>query len=193
MNALVLRTRLGRRWIFAILVVGIAICGSAQKVKVGYDKSADFSKYHTYTWAKPQVLAARPLLYEYVVNSIDAQLEAKGLRKAERDGDLTLIPAGGIEYGSNLPGGAPILPIYAGPPPDINATMWTGANASSASSGPMVAEGSLTLEFVDRIQNKVIWNGTVAQKFDPTQKEKSFEKARKAIVKLLDRFPSKHR
>jgi Domain of unknown function (DUF4136) len=193
MNTFVLRTRPGPRWIFQILVVGVAICGSAQKVKVGYDKSADFSKYQTYTWAKPQMLATRPLLYDYVVNSIDSQLEAKGFRKAERDGDLTLIPAGGIEYGSNLPAGTPILPVYGGPPPDINATMWTGGNASSVSSGPMVAEGSLTLEFVDRIQNKVIWNGTVTQKLDPTQKEKSFEQARKAVVKLLDRFPSKHR
>jgi len=193
MTACVLRTRLGPRWIFTILVIGVASCGSAQKVKVGYDKSTDFSKYHTYTWAKPQMPATRPLLYEYVVNSIDAQLQAKGFSKAERDGDLTLVPAGGIEYGSNLPVGTPILPVYGGPPPDINATMWTGANLSSVSSGPMVAEGSLTLEFVDRIQNKVIWNGTVTQKFDPTQKEKSFEQARKATVKLLDRFPSKHR
>ena len=193
MRAIILRTRLGPHWIFLILIIGVASCGRAQKVKVGYDKSADFSKYHTYTWAKPQMLATQPLLYDYVVNSIDGQLEAKGFRKAESDGDLTLIPAGGIEYGSNLPAGTPILPIYGGPPPGINATMWTGANASFVSSGPMVAQGSLTLEFVDRIQNKVIWNGTVTQKFDPTQKEKSFEQARKAIVKLLDRFPSKHR
>jgi Domain of unknown function (DUF4136) len=176
----------------AILVAGFTTLSLAQKVKVGYDNGADFSTYHTYTWAKPQMPATRPILYDYVVNTIDGQLEAKGLKKVEHDGDLTLVPAGGIEYGSNLPAGTPILPIYGGPPPDMNATMWTGAYPS-AGSGPIVAQGSLTLEFVDRSQNKVIWNGTVTQKLDPTKKQKSVELVGKAIVKLLNGFPPKHR
>src|SRR5216683_4179678 len=118
MNAAVPQLKDVRPWLFAILVAGLTIPSLAQKVKVGYDKSTDFSIYHTYTWAKPQMPATRPILYDYVVNTIDGQLEAKGLKKVEHDGDLTLIPAGGIEYGSNLPAGTPILPIYGGPPPD---------------------------------------------------------------------------
>jgi hypothetical protein len=181
-----------RPWLLAILVGGFTIPVVAQKVKIGYDKSADFSKYHTYTWAKPQMPATRPILYDYVVNTIDGQLEAKGVKKVEHDGDLTLIPAGGIEYGSNLPAGTPVLPMYSGPPPDMNATMWTGAYPS-AGSGPIVAQGSLTLEFVDRSQNKAIWNGTVTEKLDPTKKQKSLELVGKAIVKLLNGFPPKRR
>jgi len=182
----------GKSWFLALqIAIAIALIPSAhaQKVKVGYDKSTDFSKYKTYTWAKPQTPITRPLLFETVVGSIDEELEAKGFARTEKDGDLTLIAAGGIEYGSNLPSGTPMLPVYGGPPPDINATMWTGGNTSSAVSGPIVAKGTLVLEFVDRGQNKVIWNGVVARTFDPEQKDKGLILAQKAIVKLLQGFP----
>jgi hypothetical protein len=179
--------------LLVILAIGYALPGAAQKVKTGHDKSTDFSKYRTYTWAKPHLPAERPLLYDYVVKTIDDQLNAKGLQRIDTNGDLTLIPAGGMEYGSNLPSGTPVLSVYGGPPPAVNSTMWTGANPSLGSGGPMVAEGSLTLEMVDRSSNKVVWNGTVTEKFDPTQKEKSLTLAGKAVVKLLKGFPPKNR
>jgi len=179
---------------FVALLIAMAFMPSifAQKVKVGFDKSTDFSKYKSYTWASPQTPVTRPLLFETVVGTIDQELQAKGLQRTEKDGDLTLIAAGGIDYGSNLPAGTPILPVYGGPPPDINATMWTGGNTSSIAAGPIVAKGTLVLEFVDRSQNKVIWNGVVARTFDPEQKNKSLDLAQKAIVKLLKGFPPQH-
>jgi Domain of unknown function (DUF4136) len=55
----------------------------------------------------------------------------------------------------------------------------------------MVAQGTLVLEFVDRQENQVIWNGKVMQKLDPDQKEKSLDLAQKSMVKLLKEFPPK--
>jgi hypothetical protein len=181
-----------RCWLLIWLIAAVfATCGFAQKVKAGYDKSADFTKYKSYTWAKPQMPPTRPMLYETVVATIDDQLKAKGFERTEKDGDLTLIAAGGIEYGSNLPAGTPILPIYGGSPPSMNATMWTGAEGPAAVAGPVVAQGALVLEFVDRIENRVIWSGTVAQKLDPDRRKKSLDLVNKAIVKLLSGFPPK--
>jgi Domain of unknown function (DUF4136) len=181
----------GQCWLPAFVVVVLATSGFAQKVKVGYDKSSDFSKYKSYTWAQPEIHVTHPLLYETVVYTIDRELKAKGFAKVETNGDLTLIAGGGIEYGSNLAAGTPILSTYGGAPPGMNATMWTGGNASAVSAGPLVAEGTLVLEFVDRGENKVIWSGNVRRKFDPAQKDKSLDLAGKATVKLLDRFPPK--
>jgi len=182
-----------RCWFLAwLMVITVTPCAFTQKVKVGYDKSTDFSKYKTYTWAKPETPIARPVLFETVVGTIDQELQSRGLERTDKDGDLTLIAAGGMEYGSNLPAGTPILPVYGGPPPAMNATMWTGANPSSAASGPIVAKGTLVLEFVDRSQNKVIWNGVVTRTFDPEQKNKGLVLAQKAIVKLLKGFPPQH-
>jgi hypothetical protein len=181
-----------RCWIFVcIFVVGSTTSGFAQKVKVGYDKSADFTKFNTYTWAKPETTPTRPLLYEDVVGTIDYDLKAKGLERSEKNGDLTLVGAGGINFGSSLAAGTPILPIYSGPPPSMDATMWSGANGSAGTPGPAEAQGTLLLQFVDRSANKVIWSGTVTQTLDEQQKKKSLDAVEKAISKLLKEFPPK--
>ena len=71
--------------------------------------------------------------------------------------------------------------------------MSTGANASSTSSEPIVEQGSLAVDFVDRSLNKVVWNGSVTQHLDSKHKEKSLDLVDKVIVKLLKRFPPKRR
>jgi len=182
----------GQCWLWLLLIVaGLTASGFAQKVKVGYDKSADFSKYKTYTWAKPQTPPTRPLLYETVVGTIDDQLKAKGFERTDKNGDLTLIAAGGIGFGYNMAVETPILSTFDGPPPTMNATMWTGSDGSSALLAPAVAQGTLVLEFVDHGENKAIWNGTVTENLDPEQKQKALNLVEKAIVKLLKGFPPK--
>lgn len=164
---------------------------SAQKVKVGYDKSADFSKYHSYTWTNPETSPQRPLLYASMVGLIDQELKKKGLTRVESDGDLILIPAGGMEYGLNTGAGTPITLGYGGPPPSINATMWTGSAGPANLMAIAVPEGSLILSFVDRSVNKVVWNGTVTQKLDLHNHGKSVDLIQKSITKLLTGFPPK--
>lgn len=179
-----------RRWLLTLLiVVGFTTIGFTQKVRVGYDKSIDFSKYKTYTWSKLEAQPERPLLYESVIGTVDYELKTKGLERIAQNGDLTLVAAGGIDFGSSTLAGTPILPVYGGPPPSMDATMWTGADGSAAMMGAIVAQGSLVLQFIDRGGNKVIWSGTVLQKLDNDQKKKSLDLVDKAIIKLLKEFP----
>src|SRR5579862_5635199 len=84
-----------------LLLPGILTSAVAQKVKVGYDKSVDFSKYKTYTWAKPSMPITRPLLYEMVVGAIDNQLAKRGLQRTDQNGDLILMGSGGIDVALN--------------------------------------------------------------------------------------------
>jgi hypothetical protein len=163
---------------------------AAQKVKVGYDKSTDFSRFLTYAWAEPAMPPVRPDLYASIVSLIDQQLHLKGLTKTSSNGDLTLIPAGGVDFG--IAGGAstPILPTYGGPPPAFNATMWTGASGPSTA-GTYVPEGTLALTFVDRATNTVVWAGSVKEKLDIERKNKSLELVDKAVIKLLKQFPQR--
>lgn len=160
---------------------------SAQKVRVGYDKSVDFAGFKTYTWVEPSTSPQRPLLYSTVVSSVDYELQTKGLHRVSRDGDLTLLPEGGVDFGlmassgSNLP---------SGPPPAINSTMWTGpwgpANGTEYSS-----EGTLTITLVERASNRQVWVGSVTQNLDPENKEQSLQLAQKAVAKLFRQFPPK--
>lgn len=172
-------------------MAALATVGSAQKVKIGYDKATDFSKYKTFTLAPPVATPARPLLYAAVTGAISHELELKGLRSVEKDGDLLLVPAGGLDFGMNNAAGTPILPTFSGTPVAFDATMWTGAYGSSRGLSPHFSEGTLDLAIVDRQANKVVWTGVVTEKFDPANKGKSVDLVNKGIAKLLKGFPPK--
>ena len=163
-----------------------------QKVNVGYDKSIDFSRYKTYTRPEPTNPPARPYLYMTIAGAIDDELKSKNLGKTEAGGDLLLLCAGGIDFGLNTPAGAPLTSSLSGPPPAIDASMWTGAGGLKPSlMAPYVAEGTLMLTFVDSNTRKIVWSGTVTQKLDNEKKEKALKKADNAVVKLLSEFPPK--
>ena len=181
-----------QRKIWACFILAMLSASAfAQKVKVGYDKSVDFSKYKTYAWAAPSRPSTRPLLKEIVIGSVDNQLKSRGFARTESSGDLILIGDGGVEYGINAPAGTPILPTYSGAPLSLDASMWTGATGPSILTAQYVPEGMLVLQFVDRNTNKVIWAGTVKQKLDVEKKQKSLDLVEKAIGKLLKEFPPK--
>ncbi len=191
-NFMKTNVKIGRRWLLiSAVIASFAVSGFAQKIKIGYNKGADFSKYKTYSWAVPGKPAARPLLYQLVVMTIDNDLASKGLQKVESNGDLTLIADGGMEYGSSMPAGTPILSNYGGVPPSINASMWVGGQVAGSAGATLVQEGTLIVEFIDRSQNEALWIGTVKQKVDSQNKEKSISLVQKGIGKLLKDFPPK--
>jgi len=180
----------GNRWCACLFVVAFASLAFAQKVKVGYDKSVDFSKYKTYSWAAPAMPPTRPLLYEAVIAAIDGELRSKGLQPNEKDGDLVLTAAGGLDFQIAVSGGAPVPSTFSGMPPPMNGPMWAGGQGAGQLMGA-VPDGTLMLQFVDRSTNQLVWSGTVTQKLDIERKQKSLELAAKAAVKLLKQFPPK--
>jgi hypothetical protein len=72
----------------------------------------------------------------------------------------------------------------------MDPVMWQGEFGAPVLNAPLVAQGSLTLQFIDG--GKMVWKGTVMQKLDPEQKDQALVLAQKAIDKLLKGFPPKH-
>jgi Domain of unknown function (DUF4136) len=178
-----------KRFIFASLAISSSLC-LAQKVKIGYDKSVNFSNYKTYKWEEPAIPVTRPRLFATIIGWVEGELYSKGLSRVDENADLILIPAGGIGFATVFSGGRPLSPTFSGPSPAINATVWTGAEGAGQLM-PAVPEGTLVLEFVDRSTNIVVWAGTVTEKLDIENKTKSLELAGKAVAKLLKQFPPK--
>jgi len=181
-------TRSQRTVCVGLFLTTMATASLAQKVKVGYDKSVDFSKYKTYTWAPPGMPPTRPFLYEAVVGTVDSELTSKGLKRTEKDGDLTLFGAGGIDFAISFSAGSPVVSSYSGTPPMMNSSVWTGGEGAGDLMAP-VPDGTLRLEFVDRGRNQIVWSGSVKQSLDIQKKEKSLKLASNAVVKLLNKFP----
>jgi len=181
-----------RSSVWICLVLASTTAAFAQKTTVGYDKSVNFSHYKTYSWAEPTTPISRPLLYVTVVDAIDSELKDKGLQRLDHGGDLILVATGGIEFGINAAAGTPIVNTYAGQPPSIDATMWTGAAFGTANlTATYVPQGTLRVQLVDRGANKIVWTGTVKDKYDLENKRKSLDRVGKGITKLLKQFPPK--
>ena len=177
--------------VLLVFVMLSSACGFAQKIKVGYDKSADFSKYRSYTWNAPAITQNRPLLYANVIGTIRSELETKELVSMDKDGDLTLITRGGIDYGFGSSSGVTDDSCANCQKPLVDPMEWTGKSAPPGGGGTGLPKGTLELQFIDRATNKVVWDGTVVQKLDPNKKQQSLEKVNTAIHKLMMEFPPK--
>jgi Domain of unknown function (DUF4136) len=177
-----------QRFCMSWLVVLLCCVSAAQKVKTGYDRTANFSVYKTYSWMPLSIPPAHPQIFDAIAGAIDQELKHKGFSHVDAGGDLILEYAGGIESAFGVASGAPILPTYSNSPPAINSNTWKGS-LGMPSAVAYVSTGTLELEFVDPKINKVVWRGTLKEKIDFERKKKTFQKIDKAIAKLLKEFP----
>jgi hypothetical protein len=177
--------------VLLVFVMLSSACGFAQKVKVGYDKNADFSKYKSYTWHAPAITQTRPLLTANVIGMIQSELQVKELVSMDQGGDLTLITHGGIDYGFGNTSGVTDDSCSNCQKPLVDPLAWVGTQGPPGAGGTGLPKGTLEMHFIDRATNKVVWSGTVVQKLDPNKKQQSLEKVNAAIHKLLMEFPPK--
>ena len=179
---------------FCILSAAFAMlltAGYSQKIKVGYDKTADFSKYKSYTLVEPKTPSTRPLLYESVVGTVRQGLESKGLANKVTGGDLTIVPSGGFDYGLSTDSTPTADSCNNCKAPIADPQAWVGTTAPAGVGGAPRPRGTLELDFVDSATNKVVWSGAVSQKLNPDKKSQALEKIGNAIQKLLDEYPPK--
>jgi Domain of unknown function (DUF4136) len=165
----------------------VLLCG--QKVKVDYDKSIEFTKYKTFAWGELGP-ARLPMLRINIIGAIDEQLKAKGLVEVQKDPDIIVTYAGDMTGESNQGVSAPAYPGFAGPPPAIDSTMWTGSGG--AGSGGMIVtypKGTLIVELMDPHASKITWRAVGKVKLDIEKKSKSLERINDTISKMFVQYP----
>lgn len=172
------------------LVVVVVLLGTslmlAQKVKVGYDKSADFGQYKTYAWIPRDTPATMPLLSTSIQLDVDHQLTAKGLTKVESNPDLLVTYQSGVDTQSAAPAHDTGYTSSGGIPPP-NATMWGGAlNAGSVT---QVVKGTLQVALIDAKQKQTVWSGTAKAKIDAEKQGKLFDQVDKVITEMFKDYP----
>lgn len=157
----------------------------AQKIKVNFDKNADFSKFKTFSWTSGAP-ASNPLISQIIMDSVEQALTAKGLTKVNDGGDLRISVAMAIQYdiqvaqqsrgntGSDLQTG---IPTGAGQPFDVR-------------------KGSLVVDMENPASKTLVWHGLASDtlRYEPSgdmQKDaKKVEgRLRKAVDKLMQKYP----
>ena len=176
-----------KRW-FAIFASLIFATGAfAQTVRYNYMPGIDFTRYKTYQWVRVEKAQyPNQLLDQQIMDSIDAQLAQKGLRKAnEGIADLAVVyqvainqetqwntySTGGGYWGWGGWGG------------------WGGMGSTTTYSNT-IHVGTLNLDIYDIATKKQVWRGEATKTLDPP-KDPAKIRARidKAMAKLLKNYP----
>jgi Domain of unknown function (DUF4136) len=160
---------------------------AAQKTKINYDKTTDFSKFKTYSWTRG-VPANNPAINQIIIDSVEQNLASKGLTKTDNGGDLLVSVAVAIEYD---------VQVSHSVRGNTGSALETGIPVAAAQPWE-VRKGSLLLAMEDPVAKSLVWHGTATDtlRYEPTvdmQKDaKRMEKpVKKAVEKLLKQFPPK--
>jgi hypothetical protein len=148
----------------------------AQEVSYDFDKSADFSTLHRYTWIR-----GRPvnddINHRRIVEAISEQLAAKGLQRvAGSEGPDVLVA-----YYASFANDLEVHAMTSG---------WGYRFAPSRYGSARVEEvlvGTLVVEVIDARTRSTIWRGTVEREIDvkasPEKREKNIGKAAEKLFK----------
>ena len=79
----------------ALLSLLLSTLALAQKVDIDWDRSANFSTFHTYMWEKSP-RPAHGLWHQRIIDPIDQQLQAKELTKVDSNPDMWVVYSNSI-------------------------------------------------------------------------------------------------
>src|SRR5215467_8753105 len=168
--------------------------GYADKVSVDWDRQPNFQQYKTYAWLESQNPIEDQLMAKRIIQAVDGQLSAKGLRRVEPDQgpDLSIAYESGVSQKVSwvpYPFVAPAWGWYGGPEPGCGPYWgpgWSGWDSWGLY--PLVQDvGTLAVNIVDERQKQLVWRGVASD----TLKEKPEKNARK-ICELMDKMFRKY-
>ena len=178
------------------LVVMAMLCGTAmaEKIRVHYDKSLDFSKFKTYGWA-PHGAVAHPMLALDAVGAVEEELNARGLHKVAENPDLIIAFYGAVDSEVSMTSNNPIYNATGGIPPfDPSMTSpgdslyWDSYYGNST---VVVYPGQLVIDLIDFKTKKLAWRGFAAEAISPNNPDKLMSEVNSTIKKLFKEYPVK--
>ena len=178
------------------LVVMAVLCGTAmaEKIRVHYDKSLDFSKFKTYGWA-PHGAVAHPMLALDAVGAVEDELNARGLHKVAENPDLIIAFYGAVDSEVSMTSNNPIYNATGGIPPfDPSMTSpgdslyWDSYYGNST---VVVYPGQLVIDVIDFKTKKLAWRGFAAEAISPNNPDKLMSEVTSTIKKLFKEYPVK--
>jgi hypothetical protein len=174
-----------------LLLVSVAAV-HAQDVAVDFDRSVDFSRFKTYSWANG-IPANNPLIDRQIRASIEEQLAAKGLRPVETGGDLNVLYFAAVD--SELA---------------VSTGMWETTKdwTRQATSGVRIKSqmwdvefGTLAVCLSDAANKNLLWRATSKTMLDKKSSKKNVmeamtedarrveKKIKKAVGKMFKQYP----
>ncbi len=183
-----IRRRLARSFragLSLLLLASAAVCFAGMKVKTFLGPGADLSRYKTYEWLPPRVLAKTGLLegdpqYSPLIKAaVGKQLQARGLREVPSGGDLQIATWVLTETTPQLEGY-----IFMGVAPDFFTS-----SAPFATVGSYNREGTMVVNLIDPRTKKSAW-AAMAKDTIKRQPGSDTQKIEKAAVEIFKKYPA---
>jgi len=172
----------------AALLLAVGSSALCQDVRYNFDKTKDFSKYHTYKWVEIKD-AQKPdeLTDNQIKQSIDAQLATKGLTKTDSDtADLYIGYQAAIGTEKQLNS----FSTGMGPGWGYGAGWYGGGMGTTPTTTSTIYTGQLDLYMYASSTKDLVWRGVVSKTLDPKAKpDKRQKNLNKATAKLLKNYP----
>lgn len=178
-----------KRAIEAAFLCTIAIGPAmAAKPQIQWDSEYDFSQLHTFAWqdsAGQSLAESNPFLHEHIINAIEYQLSASGLREVDSNPDVLVTYYGSTETNYSLQSDS-FGYGFGG-----YGTAGWGAYGYGFS-GPVSTttrvnsyeRGTLVVDIVDQENRQLVWRGTVSD----LSVSDDVEKQQKTIDKAVERM-----
>jgi len=157
-------------------------CSSVQTT-FDYDKNADFTKYKTYAFSEETAeLPINQLNRDRVLDAVNNEMYAKGFAEMGKDPDVIVdIHIKGKEVVT-----ANATTTGAG----YNRYGWGAGYSSTQVTYDSYTEGSMFITLVDRISEKIIWQGVGTKTLDESATpEKRTEMINYSVKQIMSNYP----
>ena len=166
-----------------IVLIGLALflasASFAEQVKTDYDRTANFSRYKTYSWEKVQT--PDPLWVDRIKAAVDAALAAKGWTQVESGGDISIIA---MEINRDHQTLNTYYDDFGG------GWRWRGFGGfgESTTTSDTYTVGTLVVDLFDAKTKMLIWRG-VSSGILSDKSNKNIKSLDRGVQKLFQHFP----
>ncbi len=173
------------QWLLLICILNLG--GQAQKIKVEYDKTLDFSRFKTFAWGQHDAVS-RPMLALAILGAIDEELTKRGLRKVENNPDVFIQMYGSVDSDMSVSYSNPLYTGMGGIPSfDTGFVMW--GSLPGGTTAVTVHKGQLVVDVIDASQKKLAWRGKATEKLSDN-KLKLVNQVNTAVEKMFQKYPA---
>jgi hypothetical protein len=160
----------------AMLACLTSVVALGQTVSVNYNKSQNFSQYHTYAWATDNANQIQnSILAQQAKSDIDSAMQGKGLQLVQesQNPDLILTASGGLKQQTSY-------------------QAW-GMRGIGGGMGGITPEqnviGTMIIDLYDAKTKSLVWRG-IAQNTLSNNGNKNSQMVSKAVVKMFKQWPA---
>jgi len=171
----IMSTKYARYAWCAVFVCIASAIAAGQRVSVNYNRSQDFSQFHTYAWGSDNPNQIRnSILAQQAQSDIDDALQGKGLQKVQeaQNPDLILTASGGMKQQTSY-------------------QAW-GMRGIGGGMGGITPEqnvvGTMIVDLYAAKTQSLVWRG-IAQDTLSDSGKKNSEKVDKAVQKMFKQYP----